>query len=125
MSGWWRDPRVRALGVVVAVGGLAAWVDRESLRGVQMGLEMRRRREEQRRIEREAKSRFIQVRDYTHLPQVFPWRIDWDRDIVFVEAYGRIYHTRGGRRIYEWYRRFPEWSRYVILDRFPSWRDLP
>jgi hypothetical protein len=125
MGSWWRDPRIRALGVVVAVGGLAAWMDRESLRGVQTGLEMRRMREEQLKRRMEAENLFIEVWDYTHLPQVYPWRVDWARDIVFVEAYGRIYHSKGGRRLYEWYRRYPGWSRYVILDRFPSWRRSP
>ena len=61
MGSWWRDPRIRALGVVVAVGGLAAWMDRESLRGVQTGLEMRRMREEQLKRRMEAENLFVEV----------------------------------------------------------------
>ncbi|MEM2997197.1 MAG: hypothetical protein QXK52_06775 [Candidatus Bathyarchaeia archaeon] len=121
-TGWLRDPRVRALGVVAAVAGAALWIDHESYRGVQQGLAMRREREAREERERQAKRRFIQV-DLSHLPQITPLRVDWRRDLVFVEAYGNIYYAKGGRYIYDWYRRFPEWHRYVILDNFPSWKD--
>lgn len=117
------NPRMRALGIMVAVVGAALWIDHESYKGVQQGIAMRREREERNRERLEMENRFIRVSDISHLPRMHPWRVDWPKDIVFVEAYGNIYYTFGGRYVYEWYRgQYSNWYQYVILDRFPEWR---
>jgi hypothetical protein len=117
-----RDPRVRAFGAIVAVAGLALWIDHESLRGVQQGLEMRERMEAEKERERRAKGRFLMV-GMGDMPPAYPWRVDWRRDLAFVELDGRVYYARGGRYVYDWFRRYSDWHRYVVLDRFPDWRD--
>ncbi|MEM2998616.1 MAG: hypothetical protein QW542_06690 [Thermoproteota archaeon] len=81
--------------------------------------------EQRRKIaELRAKNRFIPASDYSYLLQFPPVEVDLKKDVAFIRQGPNFIYSRGGRYLYDYYRRFPEWHQYVRLSRLPDWKEL-